>query len=506
LGRSSSPRPDLIIDPGNLPATARELRDLFAASERFFDRGVPVKIVPAANGGAPTATELKPNGIVMEAHELCRPVKVQGDELVPMTLPERVARMYLHLNGEWGLPPLAGITTAPVLSDNGTVRAAQGYDPTSQLWCAAVPPLTIPEEPSRVQAKMALQVLRETFRTFPFADARRRYDNRLGVDVVDLRKAPGMDESAFLVALLTAICRPSLWLAPGFLIRAPEISGAGTGKGLLVRSIATVAYGIRPRAFTKGGDRQELDKRLASDLIEAAPMLFLDNVNGSTLRSDVLASVLTERPARVRPLGRTGMLALNSTAFIGVTGNGLSVSEDLARRFSVCELDARCEDPEQRPFATNFLPNIESRRAELLSATLTIWRWGRQHAAGLTPGRPLGSFEQWAEWCRDPLLALGCRDPVERIETVKSDDPHRRRIVELFDAWHVHHGERPVKASALPEPVRVLVDPQGRGRQHIAARLVQLTGTRAGGFVLTRQEAAGKWGAATYSLVRTSKA
>jgi hypothetical protein len=70
----------------------------------------------------------------------------------------------------------------------------------------------------------------------------------------------------------------------------------------------------------------------------------------------------------------------------------------------------------------------------------------------------------------------------------------------------VHHGERPVKASALPEPVRVLVDPQERGRQHIAARLVQLKGTRAGGFVLTRQEPAGKWGAATYSLVRTSKA
>jgi len=79
----------------------------------------------------------------------------------------------------------------------------------------------------------------------------------------------------------------------------------------------------------------------------------------------------------------------------------------------------------------------------------------------------------------------------------------RRQIVELFDAWHVHQGERPVKASALPEPVRVLVDPQGRGRQHIAARRAQLTGTRAGGFVLTRQEAAGKWGVATYSFVRT---
>jgi hypothetical protein len=422
-----------------------------------------------------------------------------------MTLPERVARMYLHLNGEWGLSPLAGITTAPVLLDNGTVRVAEGYDRTSQLWCAAVPALTIPEQPIRAQAEAALRVLREIFRTFPFADACRRHDNWLGVHVVDLQKPPGMGESALLVALLTAICRPSLWLAPGFLLRAPEISGAGTGKGLLVRSIGTIAFGMPSRAFTKGGDRQELDKRLASDLIEAAQMLFLDNVNGSTLRSDVLASVLTERPARVRPLGRTGMIALNSTAFIAVTGNGLSVSEDLARRFLVCELDAHCEDPEQRPFAADFLAKIEGRRSELLSAALTIWRWGRQYGE-LQSGRPLGSFEQWAEWCRDPLIALGCCDPVERIDQIKSDDPHRRQIVEIFQTWYLRHADKPMKANALSEPVRLLLDPQGRGRQFIAARLVQLAGTRAGGFVLRRQEPAGKWGTATYSLVRTSKA
>jgi putative DNA primase/helicase len=500
---TSAQRPDLIVDPGDLPATARELRDLFAASGRFFDRGVPVKIVPAANGGAPTAAQLRPDGIVLEAHQLCRPVKTQGDEPVSVTLPERVARMYLHLSGEWDLPPLAGITTAPVLSGDGAVRAAEGYDPISQLWSAAVPPLTIPDQPSRGQAEAALRVLRERFRTFPFADARRRHDNRLGVDVIDLHKAPDMDESAFLVALLTGICRPSLWLAPGFLVRAPEISGAGTGKGLLVRSIGSIAFGMRPRAFTKGGDRQELDKRLASDLIEAAPMLFLDNVNGSLLRSDVLASVLTERPARIRPLGRTGMVALNSTAFIAVTGNGLNVSEDLARRFLVCELDAHCEDPEQRRFPADVLAKIELERADLLSAALTIWRWGRHNAPELSPGRPLGSFEEWGEWCRDPLLALGCRDPVERIEAVKSDDPHRRRIVDLFQTWHEHHADLPTKVADLAEPVRSMVDPQGRGRQFVAARLVQLTGTRAGGFVLTREEPAGKWGAATYSLVRT---
>lgn len=149
--------------------------------------------------------------------------------------------------------------------------------------------MTIPDQPSRKEAEAALRLLRQTFRTFPFADAQSRKDKGLGVQVVDLAASPGLDESTFLVGLLTAVCRSNLWLAPGFLARAPEISGAGTGKGLLVRSMCAIAFGIQPRAFTKGADRQELDKRLASDLIEAAPVLFLDNVNGSMLRSDTLA-------------------------------------------------------------------------------------------------------------------------------------------------------------------------------------------------------------------------
>src|SRR5215475_547820 len=114
---------------------------------------------------------------------------------------------------------------------------------------------------------------------------------------VDLSKQPSAAESAFLTALLTACCRPSLWLAPGVLIVAPEISGAGSGKGLLMRAICLIAYGPPPAAFTQGHDRQELDKRLTAVLVEAGPAVFLDNLNSTALRSDTLASVLTERPA-----------------------------------------------------------------------------------------------------------------------------------------------------------------------------------------------------------------
>jgi hypothetical protein len=76
------------------------------------------------------------------------------------------------------------------------------------------------------------------------------------------------------------------------------------------------------------------------------------------------------------------------------------------------------------------------------------------------------------------------------------------QIVGVFEAWNHHDGELPIRAGDLAEPVRAIVDPQRRGRQFVASRLIPL----AGGFGLTRQEAAGKWGAATYALRGTEGA
>jgi hypothetical protein len=196
------------------------------------------------------------------------------------------------------------------------------------------------------------------------------------------------------------------------------------------------------------------------------------------------------------------MLPLRSNAFIAVTGNGVGIAEDLARRFIVCELDAHCEDPEQRDVPEGFLADIFQRRSELLAAALTIWRWGRQNTAKLKLGRPLGSFEEWAAWVRDPLLSLGVRDPVERINAIKASDPDRRKVAELFEIWVAHHGEGPVAVVDLAEPVRKMIDPQGHGRQFVASYVARLANTRLGGFVLTQQKPSGKWGRATYAMQR----
>jgi hypothetical protein len=500
-------KPELRVRGGDLPEVAREIGRMLARTGRIFVRDVPAKVVLGASGEAPTAVALSANGVVIETHRLAQPVtwkagrKDETGEWVATTLPERVAALYLDMRDEWNLPALDGIATAPLLAEDGAIRAPEGYDPASRLWCCRVPVVAVPDRPAQEQAAAALRTLRDIFRTFPFGDAERRRDKELGVEVVDLNKPIGHDESAALMALLTAICRPSLWLAPGLVVTAPEMSGAGTGKGLLVRAICEIAFGVRPRAFTGGHDSAELDKRIVAEAIKAVPALLLDNVNGAVLLSDTLACLMTERPASVRILGESRMVEFNSASFVSVTGNGLSISEDLARRFLSCVLDAGIEDPEQRPFRPGFLDEVARRRSEVLSAALTIWRWGRQNAA--PRGKPLGSFEVWAEWVRDPLLALGCRDPVERIEATKATDPRRQNVAELFELWWRYHGADAIKAKDLAADVEIAIDPHQRGRQYVARRLVQLSGTRAAGFVLTRQEAAGKWGAATYQLEST---
>jgi hypothetical protein len=66
-------------------------------------------------------------------------------------------------------------------------------------------------------------------------------------------------------------------------------------------------------------------------------------------------------------------------------------------------------------------------------------------------------------------------------------------------------GDLPMAASQLHDDVITVADPQKRGRQYLTSYLARLAGTRMAGFVLTRQEAIGKWGKATYALKRTSQ-
>jgi hypothetical protein len=385
-------KPRLLVEPCNPDCTVEALRDIIATAGILYDRGVPVRLAYDKLIGGTLAHPITPDALILMVHRMCRPRIVRKGEEVDARLPRNVAVMYLDWRGEWQLPPLNGIASAPMLREDGIISSAQGYDITTGMWLENVPDMAslVPERPTEEDAQSALLYLRETFKTFCFADAEAIQDPDSEIAVVDTTKPPGKDESAFLTALLTAVCRPSLHLAPGLLLRGAPLSGAGAGKGLLARCICIIAFGREPHAVTGGGTAEELEKRIAAELIEGSPALFLDNMNNVALRSDLLASAITERPARVRLLGRTQMVPLNASAMVILTGNGLTVSEDLARRFLAVDLDPGTEDPEARRFTTDIRMEVTKNRNRLLAAALSIWRWGR---LGANLGRIGGNIE-----------------------------------------------------------------------------------------------------------------
>lgn len=508
---TSPGKPRLLVRDASPDCTVATLRDVLATADGLYDRGTPVRLHHSALQNAMKVQVLRADDLVLFAHQICRPysISTRGEETreVDVRLPRPFAEMYLGWQGEWQLPVLNGIACSPILRDDGAFHAVEGYDPASGFWCERVPDLRglVSERPSADDAVKALQHIRQTFRTFCFADATIDVEPGLGFNTVNTRVPPGADESAFLAALLTAVCRASLPLAPGIMIRAAALSGAGAGKGLLARCIAAIAFGEQPAAVSGGSSREELEKRIAAELMEAGPMLFLDNLNNRIFKSDLLASVITERPARVRILGRSQMVPLNSSALVVLTGNGLALSEDLARRFMVIEFDPRTEDPEARCFLTDVGAMCRDQRPALLASVLTIWRWGRQ-ARDLPPGHPFGSFETWCRWVRDPLLALGSKDPVAKVTETKARDIERAEVAEIFDTWWKCHQKNAVAAKDLDDEVRHNMDPLGRGRQWVAAKLEKLTGTRIGGRVLVRQAPVGRHGVAVYSLQSTAEA
>ena len=373
--------PRLLIDPANPHATVDALRDILAQWGDLYDRGGPVRLAFDQTQGGSVAQPMMPTTLALIAHRACRPyVATRKDGLIieeDAPLPRAVASMYLQARGEWRLRPLNGIASTPLLRQNGEIHCVAGYDRDTGVWLENLPDVGghVPKNPRRDEALRALSTVREAIRTFCFADAETVLGPD-GADHVDTSRPPGRDESAALAALLTAICRPSLHLAPGILLRAAPISGAGVGKGLLARCICETGFGRAPHAITGGANVEELEKRVAAELIEGPAALFLDNLNDTVLKSAFLASVLTERPARVKLLGRSRMVALNPSSLIVVTRNGLSVSEDLARRFITVNLDPKTEEPEARSFSTDVLAEVRANRHELLVALLTIWRWG----------------------------------------------------------------------------------------------------------------------------------
>ena len=339
-------------------------------------------------------------------------------KVVPTDPPALVASIILSRAGSWTVPSVAGIITTPTLRPGGSLLTDPGYDPATRLYHIADPSLadlTIPDEPTRVDAEAALKLLLDLLVGFPFNTA--------------------ADRSVALSALITPVVRGALPVAPLHAIRA---STAGTGKSYLVDLASAIATG-RPCPVASASYREEeTEKRIVGMILAGFPLVSIDNVNGA-LGSDLLCQVVERPLVRVRPLGGSEIIEIENRATFLATGNSLRVRGDMTRRTILSELDAGVERPELRIFTTRPVDTVLANRAAYVAAGITVCR---AYLMARLPGRldPLASFDQWSDLVRSSLVWLGQADPVNTMEIAREEDTEVIDMREIFTLWSSHVG------------------------------------------------------------------
>lgn len=373
----------------------------------------------------------------------------RSNDWVSIDAPIQIAVAYLERIGNWNLPVLTGIVTAPTLRPDGSILDQPGYDAATGILyspTAVYPP--VPVNPSRAQACAALALLTGLLDEFPF----------VGADGGDATGKPSPSRSVALSLILTTMIRRSVAHAPLHGLTAPVF---GSGKSLLVDTASMIANGHEAPVLSAGKNEEEMEKRLGAALIAGDVLISFDNCE-HPLGGALLCQALTQSVPKVRILGKSENASTPSTAVFGATGNNLIIAGDMVRRTIMGTLDPRTERPENREFKAHPVELIRADRAKYVIAALTVLR--AYVVAGMPQqgGKPLGSFEGWSRMVRDALIWLGEPDPCDTMTKIRTEDPYTQQLAEVLNQWHAAVGEQGVSVKQITEYAteRLPPDPQ----------------------------------------------
>lgn len=386
-----------------------------------------VQDVPAARGRMTVSAALHEMDGIGLVDALCGVANwerfdARADDWVRINPPRNVADVMLSRVGLWSFPKIVGVITTPTIRPDGSILSKPGYDPATRLYHAADPDVTLSKaalEPTREIAIKALDLLNALLAEFPFVTAAEGEERHKSIS-----------HAVALSALITPVVRGALAVVPLHAFRA---NTAGSGKSYLVDLASAISSGRPCPVAAAGADDAETEKRLAGLLLAGFPLATLDNVNGE-LGGDLLCQAI-ERPfIRLRPLGKSTIIEIESRATLFATGNALRVRGDMVRRSLICDLDAGMERPELRKFKTDPVSTVMANRGRYVSACLAIVR------AYIVAGRPnqkvpLASFSDWSDFVRSALCWLGCADPADSMERAREDDPELGELREVTTLW-----------------------------------------------------------------------
>jgi putative DNA primase/helicase len=325
--------------------------------------------------------------------------------------PTEVAAILASRDGEWELKPLAGVITTQTLRPDGSLLDEPGYDSQTKLLLMQPPELpAIPAKPSKRDAERALRLLDALLDEFPFTDVGSR--------------------SVALSGLISPIVRGALSVVPLHVMSAPT---AGSGKSYIIDLASAIATGRACPVIAAGRNEEETEKRLGAVLMSGQTIVSIDNLNGD-LDGDFLCQAVERPLVKVRILGKSEQVQIESRSTIFATGNNIIIKGDMIRRSLLCSLDPNLERPELRQFKGNPFDMILSRRGDYVAAALTVVR-GYIEAGFPNKCESLASFEDWSDFVRSSLVWLGRADPLTTMESSREADPEIRIAHQIVSAW-----------------------------------------------------------------------
>jgi hypothetical protein len=275
----------------------------------------------------------------------------------------------------WRLPKLSGVATSPVLRPDGTLAQVPGYDAETGLYLfPRLRGLPMVTSPSDAEIRAARELLLKMTSDFPWVQQ--------------------SDRAQYFALALAPILRPYIPCpTPMGLITATTM---GSGKSYLAYLFEAL-YGMGTLPWPRDAS-EELRKAITTKLTTTgAPVITFDNVdNGGTLKSPVLADLLTKRYWEDRMLGSMSNIGAPNDRLWLATGNNLRTGGDMARRVLWVRLDPDCPNPDQRDgFAIgDFQVWVREHAAEILTALLTLVV-GWVEAGAPRRNIRMGGYSEW---------------------------------------------------------------------------------------------------------------
>ena len=313
-----------------------------------------------------------------------------------VTPPDDVVKfMYNDLEFVAELPELLGYVTTPFFAANGDLVDQPGYHAGARV-ILDLGDLKVPrvsEKPTPPEVTRAVEFLKhEILGDFPLS----------GMTRAEIMAAKGDVAHAiahcFAFLLLPAARALIAGPTPGHAFTKP---GPGVGASLLVRILALISMGKATAAGALPENEEEIRKTLTSILARGKTITLFDNV-GKAVASTALASAMTELSYEARILGRTAMVEVDVRTVWVFTGNNITGTRELLRRFILIPLDADAVNADKRVpdggwHHADLTGWVEANRPELVHALLTIIQsWVAEGMVRLKPKENQGSFEDWA--------------------------------------------------------------------------------------------------------------